>query len=558
MKALFTFLLIFLAIGYSNAQIPGGNFESWNALVFEYPALADVSIYTDDQASNETYGILAKTTDASDGTYALKFSSFGTGYFGYVVYGYMIYDGPGGGIPFADDPTQVTVSYKCNMAVNDSAHIWVWLYSEGNQVTSDIFKVGGVHTEYTDAVFNLSPYTAVIDSMLFALTSDDPFEEKIRTDGNVVYFDNIRFNGANNVQIPDNSFESWGSITKEFTDEMYDIRANVEKSTDAYNGDFALKMSTQKVNWDEQNAQVDYDSRLTLWGSQDWINTGGDNWEVHLVGGLPVEERSDVLVFYYKYEPMAGVIDTASVALKFSKNGNEVYNAYYELYSTVTYQKMEIPFNLDLGWGGGSVDADSMVLELESSKWRDRYTWTAADVNIEGSSLYIDYMYFQSQVFKQSVSVGPNGNITPATTEVIKGSSITFTIIPDNGYEINTLTYNSVDVKGDLVQVGSDATYTVNNVSSTGFLEASFSLISGTDDLDLNAGEISFFPNPTKGELNIRGIKDDSFIEIISITGVCVYQNQVNKNTNVDICNIPEGIYFVKINHKLAGKVVKY
>ncbi len=557
MKALFTFLLIFFAIGYTNAQIPGGNFESWNALVFEYPASSDVNIYTDDQASNETYGILAKTTDASDGTYALKFSSFGTGYFGYVLYGYMDDDAPGGGIPFADDPTQVTVSYKCNMAVNDSAQIWVWLYSDGTQVTTDMFKVGGVHTEYTDAIFNLSPYTAVIDSMLFGLVSGDPFVEEIRTDGNVVYFDNIRFNGTNNVQIPDNSFESWESVTKDFTEEMYNIRANVEKSTDAYNGDFALKMSTQEVEWEEQDLQMDYDARLTLWGRQDWINTGGDNWEVHLVGGLPVAERSDVLVFYYKFEPMAGVIDTASAVLKFSKNGDEVYNAYYELYATTTYQKMEIPFDLDNAWGG-SVDADSMVLELQSSKWRDRYTWTPADVNIEGSSLYIDYMYFQSQLFKQAVTVGANGNITPGTTDVIQGSSITFTIIPDNGYEINTVTYNSVDVKGDLVDIGGNATYTIANVTGIGIFEVEFSLVSGTDDLDLNAGGISFFPNPTKGTLNLRGIMDDSLVEIISVTGVRVYQNQVNNNTTIDISNIPEGIYFVKINHKLAGKVVKH
>ena len=101
---------MFLAT-FINAQIPGGNFETWQIAIFEYPQNADWTNYHE-RSSPDDMGLLEKSSDASDGNYAIKFNTFGTYYYGYVLYGQVGDGGPTGGIPFDDNPTQVTISYK--------------------------------------------------------------------------------------------------------------------------------------------------------------------------------------------------------------------------------------------------------------------------------------------------------------------------------------------------------------------------------------------------------------------------------------------------------------
>jgi hypothetical protein len=394
MRAILVFLPAVLLTAYAAAQIPGGNFEEWNTLIFEYPQHANWTIYHE-TLSPESFGLLEKSTDASEGNYAIKLSTTSSSKFGYVLYGQAGEGGPSAGIPFADNPTQLTIAYKCDMMTDDSAQIWVHLYKDGNLLTEDHFKVGGTHPEYSDMTFNLSAYTDMPDSLMFAVVPGDPMTEESMTPGSEVYFDNVRFNGTNNLQLPDNSFEEWALLSLDYTAEIKIIEALCEKTTDAYNGDFAMKITTQNVEWDAQDNEIEKDSRVTLWGSLNYVQVGEDQWEPRITGGLPVHARKDTLVFYYKYIPPDGVTDTAQVSLRFAKNSMERTGFYYNILEAASYNRFEIPYDLDDTWDQIPVEADSMIFEIESSKWREY--WTPADVNIEGSSLYIDYMFFKSQ-----------------------------------------------------------------------------------------------------------------------------------------------------------------
>ncbi|MCK4701269.1 MAG: hypothetical protein KAT38_13065, partial [Bacteroidales bacterium] len=169
---------------------------------------------------------------------------------------------------------------------------------------------------------------------------------------------------------------------------MHNIEALCEKSDDAYYGNFALKMSTHKVEWDDIENEIDMGNELFLWGKEEYVQG-----QKRITGGLPVHARKDTLVFYYKYIPPAGVTDTAELNLCFEKDSIDVNNYRNILLPTDIYTKFEIPYDLDNPY----VDVDSMVLELTSSKWRNN--WLESDTVIEGSSLYIDYMYFKSQLF---------------------------------------------------------------------------------------------------------------------------------------------------------------
>jgi len=555
MKTLYTFLLLMFITALINAQIPGGSFETWQTLTFEYPQHADWTVYHE-ETSIEKFGLLEKSSDASDGDYAIKLSTFGTYDYGYVVYGQIGDGGPSGGIPFADDPDQVTISYKCTMATGDSAQIWVWLYSGGSKITEDKFKVGGTQSVYKDTTFILSAYTPAPDSLMFAVVPCDPDVEEPRTDGNEIYFDNVRFNGALNVQIPDNSFEIWASKTQDYTAEMYNMRALCEKSDDAYSGNFALKMSTHNVSWDDDDDEIDMENELSLWGVRDWVQVSKDDWEPRITGGLPVHARKDTLVFYYKYIPPAGIGDTAELNLIFDKDSLEVHNLWNMLLPTDTYTKLEIPYDLDNVGVKSSVEADSMVLALQSSQWREN--WLESDTAIEGSSLYIDYMYFKSQLFSVSATAGSNGVVSPADTSIIQGDSLVFTITPDDGYGIDSISYNGNDLSDDLVQSGSDFTYTAHNITEDGSLYVSFEVGTGRKNISINKENISIYPNPVTDVLYITGSTKESIVQFISVTGAVVYQKTISRNSSLDVSHLPAGLYFVKINNKVQCKLFKH
>ncbi len=443
------------------------------------------------------------------------------------------------------------------MATDDSAQIWVWLYSGGSQLTSDTFRIGGIQSVYKDTTFILSDYTQTPDSIMFAVVPCNPFIEEIRTNGNEVYFDNVRFNnGTNNVQLPDNSFEIWATIVQDYTAEMHNIEALCEKSDDAYSGNFALKMTTQNVEWDDDNNEINRDSYLTLWGKKDYVQVSKADWEARITGGLPVQTRKDTLVFYYKYIPPAGVADTAVAGLRFEKDSLEVASFWGTLLPSDTYTKFEMPYDLDNVWPKSSVEADSMILELESSGWRQN--WLESDTTIEGSSLYIDYMYFKSQLYTITTTAGSNGIVSPADTSIIQGDSLVFTITPDDGYGIDSISYNGDDLWDDLVQSGSDFIYTAHNITEDGSLYVSFEVGAGRKELILTKNKISIYPNPVTDILYITGTTKESMVQFISVTGAVIYQKKISGNSSIDVAHIPAGLYFVKINNKVQCKLFKH
>jgi hypothetical protein len=483
MKKFYLFVFLVSFSGALFAQLPGGNFEHWKTATFEFPTAADWTVYHE-QLDPHGAGLLEKTTDASDGEYAIKFNTYGTRDFGYVVYGQIGEDGPSGGIPFADNPTQFTISYKCSLAEGDTAQVWVWLFSNGVQITSDIFKFYGDQSEYTDATFDLSSYTASPDSMMFALVPDDPFVEKTRTSGNYVCFDNARFvGGDNNLQLTDNSFEDWTARVLEYTSEMFEIEALVEKSDDAYDGMYALKMSTQNSGWYEddehpEDNQVYFDGRLFLWGARTGIQVGEDDWEERYLGGIGIPARKDTLIFYYKYMHPKQVVDTANVGITFEKDSIRVYDIYSDLLQTDTWTEHRVPFDLDHAWGDSVLVVDSMILELESTSWRE--TWTVADTNVEGSMLYVDYMYLASQAAYLGVA--------------------------------------DEDHLGNLIRI---------------------------------------FPNPSYDVLYIRGLTTVKDLEIISVNGALLYRDNISGDTSIDISDYPAGVYLIRMDRKLMGKIIK-
>ena len=74
------------------------------------------------------------------------------------------------------------------------------------------------------------------------------------------------------------------------------------------------------------------------------------------------------------------------------------------------------------------------------------------------------------------------------------------------------------------------------------------------DVSEVNAQEVSFFPNPVKNILNIKSEKTIEKIEIISATGQKVQTGKPNsKDVEINMNHLPKGVYIVK--YTIDGKV---
>lgn len=72
--------------------------------------------------------------------------------------------------------------------------------------------------------------------------------------------------------------------------------------------------------------------------------------------------------------------------------------------------------------------------------------------------------------------------------------------------------------------------------------------------------DVSIYPNPSSGQLNINSDVDNYSLQVIDLTGkIIINKNNLSETTQIDLSNMPNGIYMVKINnggHQLTKKVI--
>jgi len=167
--------------------------------------------------------------------------------------------------------------------------------------------------------------------------------------------------------------------------------------------------------------------------------------------------------------------------------------------------------------------------------------------------------HFKLRTYDITATQGANGTVTPeGITAVNYGASITYTITPNAGYMIKTVT---VDGKSNAAAVAS-GTYTFTNVTAKHTIAATFALLNTIQAEGDALGEIVIYPNPTSGELKIENgeLKIEN-IEIYNITGQKITFNfQLSTFNSIDISDLPTGIYFLRIqteNGTVVRKVIK-
>ena len=73
---------------------------------------------------------------------------------------------------------------------------------------------------------------------------------------------------------------------------------------------------------------------------------------------------------------------------------------------------------------------------------------------------------------------------------------------------------------------------------------------------DNGTESIGIFPNPVSNTFTISGINDFQQMNIYSIDGRLVRHDTVGSGQNIDISELPQGLYYVNIN-KQNLKLIK-
>ena len=71
----------------------------------------------------------------------------------------------------------------------------------------------------------------------------------------------------------------------------------------------------------------------------------------------------------------------------------------------------------------------------------------------------------------------------------------------------------------------------------------------------LTQKEIKILPNPASSEINILNLKEKSLLKVYNVQGQILIQESAR--TNIDVSNLKNGIYFIKIENNKAIPFIK-
>ena len=390
MKTLFNLILTF-AIGSTWAQISFDNpsFEDWQSVTVK----DSIDHWTTSTTLYQSFGITINngviSSDAHDGQHGLYLETL------------LWYDADLGqddtligfatkenvddefyGFPYSDTVDALNGWYKCDMANGDSAIAIVQLSKNGVIYSANQYLFYNQQLNWTP--FNIPLVlggTMAPDTVFIAFVSSNFLNEGIAVPGSWLKIDDISFdyNGVTAPSpIPNHSFEdtttiaieqptdwwSFDPFTYNFTGQTY-----VTKSTNAFDGDFALKIETLQDFVDEDLFAVVTDGSLDF-----------DNGLYQ--GGTPFIASPSELRGRYMYSPAAG--DSAYAILQLWNTNSGLL---LEELTVLPTSSFWTPFNINISISE-SPDSARIVFfsgeEAGSTLWIDDLEFIGGDLSAGG------------------------------------------------------------------------------------------------------------------------------------------------------------------------------
>lgn len=346
---LFTSLIIsfFLRGETITPIVPNGDFENWTITSYSFPEnyLFNSNAF---KASSHSPSNVLMTSDAYHGKSAVKLVTDSTSNsinFGFIVGSNGENGDPTtwkGGIPITQPITGIRGWYKYDFVQPDSAMIIVTYRYHGTFLATYEFFLKEKKSQYTLFEFNIVPtWDAAIspDSVIVGFASSGNADNGAGQPGSVLYLDSISFKGmTTQPEALNGDFERWTQhitpILKEWSISNSEVESDW-RSTDKYEGNWAVKLSTYKNVGD--NNHFEERTRALFLGNYD-DQTG--NWS----NGIHLGNMNDTLSFWYKYLP-ATPNDMGSVMLMLIMD-NKPYTGFpVTIPAASQYQEMKIPLN---------------------------------------------------------------------------------------------------------------------------------------------------------------------------------------------------------------------
>ncbi|HNS11474.1 MAG TPA: T9SS type A sorting domain-containing protein [Bacteroidia bacterium] len=407
-KSLLVISLLFIQLSVTGQAIQNGDFENWSNFNYD----ETVSWITSNRESVPAFSIPTVTPVGGFSGLAARIETYiiGTDTLG----GYVInstdnpIDGIGG-IPYSQQPTDITGYYRYELPGIDTAILIVTFKSGGSIISTDIFAIKGTGSEltYVPFTFPLS-LGSVPDTVIIAMAASNLISGIGIEANSWIEFDELAFSGPSITQpIPNGTFDNW--INKSIDNPFGWINSGdgVKQSTDAVSGLYALSLETTDQGFGPEIAAV----------------SSGQDFSM---GGQPFTNMGDTLVGFYKF--LTSAPDTAIANINTMAGGSIVGGAYYQFISTSVYTPFAIPI-------GSSMTPDSIRIEFYSS-------YFPFDSAVVGSKLFIDQLDLQSIITGLNKEIDKNSKFfTSYPNPVSDVLHITYT---GDANELETIIYNSI------------------------------------------------------------------------------------------------------------------
>ena len=353
---------------------------------------------------------------------------------------------------------------------------------------------------------------------------------------------NIVYDGKHNMT--SYIVQSWiGSTWDNFSKYIYTYNANnyeISESRQHSNGSTWVNDYQYTFIYDANNNRTSY--LYQNWNGSDWVNSAKYTYTYdsnnNRITELDQSWNGSDWVNSAKYTYTYDSNDNRITELDQSWNGSDWVNAYQYTYTYDT--KNNLTKELIQSWYGSAWEItvqctytydvnNNLIYKLSQiwygSNWRNSYqvTYTYDANNNQTSQLYQSWY-------------GSNW---------VNSSQLTYT------YDANSFekSYSSIQWNntGTKVTAG-DSAYLY------------YHTILGINDLMVQNGNLTIYPNPTSTAINIKTTTKGS-LTILNTSGQQILQQTITKpNTTIDVSGLKSGVYFVRLTGEkkvLAGKFVK-
>jgi len=447
---------MFLYTGYS--EIPNFDFESWTPFTLPKPIGYDM-----------TFGKISQTTDACDGTYAVKIKNDSIplsagGQPGAIVIGFTYDQGQTftGGIPFNARPDSILGCFNYDIGGGDSAILFIELKKQGVPISVHIYGIpGSSGGDFKELKFAI-PYTSSgnADSLIWGIASTDIFHMSQNLPNSYIIADNIRFTGTT-LNIPNNSFENWNTNThyaldgwaytnKFIVDPFHSESFAIDRTTDAVHGNYALLLQNYIYPTDTLMGKISINSQI-------------------LEPGFGVTGRHLSLTGYYKYFPEN---DTMNIKVTMFKNHVAVgYGTFRNFAEVANYT----PLAINILYLNDSIVPDSCQIFI---------TIVGHTIPHGNSKLYIDNLNFDgffAGIKEPAITDAVNMNFNIYPNPFNEQATVAFTIKQDEKVMVRLF-----DLSGKLVALLADGKYTAGshliNLSAQGLQKGFYICVINTEN----------------------------------------------------------------------------